>query len=245
MRKIIIIPVREDSKRLPGKALLEVNKLPLWYHTYLQCAKSNANEIYIVTDSIKVKKQCLKYYIPYSFIKNCWCGTVRVAEAYQHLTKQQPDDLILNVQCDYPLIQPKSINLLFNQPSVWYKNIDFVTLYYNIDNYVEFLNDFIDTNVVKIIGTEISNPGEILCHYFTRHPYKDSFGHIGLYLFQPSAVKNILCHKQSYLSVQENLEQLTWIGRGAKIKALFTERELSINTKEDFEEFKQLCNIKN
>jgi len=37
----------------------------------------------------------------------------------------------------------------------------------------------------------------------------------------------------------ENLEQLTWLSHGAKIKALYTDRELSIDTQADFDRFKQ------
>ena len=235
MKKIIIIPVREDSKRLPGKALLEVNSKPLWYHTYLRCGLSCVDEIWIATDSRKIFNQCTDFNISSLLIKDCWCGTERVAKAYQLFTKKYEDDLILNVQCDYPQINPKSINLLFNQSQNTYELWDFITLYYTFQNGGEKVNP----SIVKIIGSEINNnPGQLICHYFTRQFYPYSFGHIGLYLFQPSNVENILTHPQNYLSKKENLEQNTWLSNGAKIKALFTERELSVDTEEDFQRFK-------
>ncbi len=236
MRKLIFIPVREDSKRLPEKALLEVNGLPLWYHTYLQCAKSNVDEVWVVTDSQIVMNQCHQYNVEYDIIKNAWCGTVRVAKAYQMFTKKYEDDLILNVQCDYPQINPKSINLLFNTNQYIIETYDFITLYYNF-NFSQ--KDRENKDIVKIIASE-DIVGEVYCHYFTREPYPYSLGHIGLYLFQPyNNIINIITNPQTYLSKMENLEQLTWLSYGAKIKALFTERELSINTIEDFQQFKQ------
>lgn len=240
MRKLIFIPVREDSKRLPGKALLKVNKLPLWYYTYLQCKKSNADQIYIATNSDNVLTQCLIYDVPFMDINNAWCGTVRVAKAYQKLLKKYEDDLILNVQCDYPQIKPKSINLLFEHGQNWHGYLDFITLYYSLDDLTEHWKqrERENKNIVKIIGSE-QGAGNIFCHYFTREYYPWSFGHIGLYLFKPENIGNILNHPRSYLSMKENLEQLTWLSNGAKIKALFTKRELSIDTQGDFDRFKQ------
>ncbi len=237
MRKLIFIPVRENSKRLSGKALLEVNGKPLWYYTWLQCEKANVDIIHIVTNSRKVISQCGFYGINWIYIKDAWCGTERVAKAYKELSKKYEDNLILNVQCDYPQINPKAINLLFQQGSYGFSQWDFFTLYYTFD--LKTCYETKDKNIVKIIGSEINNPGSILCHYFTREFYSNSFGHIGLYLFQQDNIENILTHSQSYLSKQENLEQLTWLSNGAKIKALFTERELSVNTQEDFDQFKQ------
>jgi len=127
MRKIIIIPVREDSKRLPGKALLEVNGKPLWYYTYLQCTEANVDEVWITTDSKTIFQQVDDFNIPRVFVENCWCGTQRVAKAYQSLVRQRllnwtsADDLILNVQGDYPQIKPKSINLLFQSGENWHQ----------------------------------------------------------------------------------------------------------------------------
>ena len=242
MNKIIIIPVREDSKRLPGKALLEVNNEPLWYHTYLQCTKANVDRIWIATDSRRILECCVRADISCIEIKNAWCGTERVAKAYRYLQKLRgithDDDLILNVQADYPQIQPKSINLLFEQCSLCYELWDFLTLYYTFDSKTCY--EAKDKNIVKIIGSEINNKScEIICHYFTREFYPWSFGHIGLYLFQLCNIENILTHSQSYLSRMEGLEQNTWISNAAKIKALYTDRELSVDTQEDFDRFKQ------
>lgn len=245
MKKLIIIPVREDSKRLPGKALLEVNGKPLWYYTYLQCTKSNVDAIWVTTDSRKVFNQCSTFNIPYMNIKKAWCGTERVAKAYSQLQQisgiTHVDDLILNVQADYPRINPKSINLLFNQAKYTYEAWDFITLYYVFDSQTCY--EARDKNIVKIIGSEKKELGEIYCHYFTREFYPWSLGHIGLYLFQPCNVQNLITHKQTYLSKMENLEQNTWLSKGAKIKAIYTDRELSIDTQGDFQRFKQEIEI--
>ncbi len=63
MKTIIIIPARGNSKRLPGKNVLELNDIPLIAHSIIY-AKENSNittDIYVTTDSEKIKKIALNY----------------------------------------------------------------------------------------------------------------------------------------------------------------------------------------
>ena len=63
MKTIAIIPARGDSKRLPGKNLLKLNRLPLIVHSIL-FAKANSeiiDAIYVSTDCEQIKKIALQY----------------------------------------------------------------------------------------------------------------------------------------------------------------------------------------
>tara|TARA_B110001452_G_C15162893_1_gene404445 strand:- start:167 stop:910 length:744 start_codon:yes stop_codon:yes gene_type:complete len=111
MKKIILIPCRLNSKRLQHKALLEIDKKPLIIHTYLRSSLSNiADDVYVCTDSEKIIDICKKFNAKYiktkSIHKN---GTERIAEACNKLNLSS-NDVIIDVQGDEPLIDPKQID---------------------------------------------------------------------------------------------------------------------------------------
>ena len=57
-----LIPVRLESKRLPGKALLDLDGLPLIIHTAKRAMLSKSvDEVYVCTDSKKIVTACKKY----------------------------------------------------------------------------------------------------------------------------------------------------------------------------------------
>ena len=48
MKKIILIPTRINSKRLPAKALLEIEKIPMIIHTYKRsCLSKLKDEVFV------------------------------------------------------------------------------------------------------------------------------------------------------------------------------------------------------
>lgn len=51
-----LIPARIESKRLPGKALIDICGLPAIVHTYKRCLMAKKlNEVYVVTDSDAIR----------------------------------------------------------------------------------------------------------------------------------------------------------------------------------------------
>lgn len=111
MKKIILIPTRINSKRLPAKALLEIEKIPIIIHTYKRAKLSKlADDVFVCTDSLEIIKICKKFsanYIKTSSKHNN--GTERIGEAANKL-KLKAKDLIIDVQGDEPLINPKDID---------------------------------------------------------------------------------------------------------------------------------------
>ena len=63
MSTIAVIPARGGSKRLPGKNILELKKVPLLVHsiTYALKNKSIVNEVYVSTDNDQIKDIALQY----------------------------------------------------------------------------------------------------------------------------------------------------------------------------------------
>ena len=63
MKAIAIIPARGNSKRLPGKNLLLLNRLPLIAHSIIYAKANSAiiDEVYVSTDCPKIKEVALMY----------------------------------------------------------------------------------------------------------------------------------------------------------------------------------------
>ena len=62
-KTIALIPARGNSKRLPGKNLLLLNRLPLIAHSiiYAQANSALIDEVYVSTDCPKIKEVALMY----------------------------------------------------------------------------------------------------------------------------------------------------------------------------------------
>jgi 3-deoxy-manno-octulosonate cytidylyltransferase (CMP-KDO synthetase) len=110
-KNIILIPTRIRSKRLRRKALLPIENIPMIAHTYFRAKLSKlANDVFVCTDSNEIISQLKIFKIP--FIKtssNHKNGTERINEAAQKLNLSN-NDLIIDVQGDEPLINPKNID---------------------------------------------------------------------------------------------------------------------------------------
>jgi 3-deoxy-D-manno-octulosonate cytidylyltransferase len=108
MKTIGLIPSRLNSTRLPSKALLPIDGLPLIVHTMKRSAlASSLDEVYVCTDSTAiaqvVKDHGGKVLMTSSHHVN---GTERIAEAMKELNA----DYVIDIQGDEPLINPTHID---------------------------------------------------------------------------------------------------------------------------------------
>lgn len=223
----ILIPARLNSKRLPGKALLEVNGKALIHHTYNQCELSeNADKVYIVTDSSEIINYCVEHKLNFLETKAAHNGTLRCAQVLKYL--QCPEEII-NVQLDYPQVCPDTLNyiwtLLYNSDS----EVDCITAYYRGP-----ITSMYSEDLVKLIAIENSN--KIV--WFSRQ-LKSNLIHIGIYGFRVDLLEKISNMEITQEAKSENLEQLTWLQNGINIHCFETEPTISINTQEDFYKFKK------
>ena len=108
---IILIPSRLNSKRLKNKPLLEIDGCPLVVNTYKRAEMSKiCSKIYVCTDSKEIKRKCEEFSTKIIMTSNKHInGTERIAEAARKL-KLKDNDIIVDVQGDEPLIDPKQID---------------------------------------------------------------------------------------------------------------------------------------
>ena len=108
MKKVIIIPARLDSSRLPKKVLLDLKGKTVIQRVYEQCLKvKNVDGVYIATDSIEIKEVCETFTNNVIITKSTHkSGTDRIGEAVSAIDC----DIVINVQGDEPFIDPINID---------------------------------------------------------------------------------------------------------------------------------------
>ena len=203
MKKIILIPTRINSSRLPAKALLEIEGKPIIIHTFKRAEMSKlADDIYVCTDSEKIIKVCK--YFGAKFIKTKSShknGTERIAEAAKKL-KLTNKDIVIDVQGDEPLIKPSDIDKTIN--FFLKNNFDIVVPHIN-------LNKKNNPNIVKIL---VDNKNNIkwmsrsdLPHFFKSNNLNLK-KHLSIIVFKLNALLEYSKTKMSYFEKIESVELL-------------------------------------
>ena len=110
MQRIVIIPARYASERLPGKPLLDICGKTMLQRVYEQAIKSNADRVIIATDNTLIEEtmQTLGFEVCMT-IESHRSGTDRLSEVVSKLELPK-DSIIINVQGDEPLIPPETID---------------------------------------------------------------------------------------------------------------------------------------
>ena len=242
MKKVIIIPARLDSSRLPKKVLLDLKGKTVIQRVYEQCLKvKNVDGVYIATDSLEIKEVCETFTNQVIITKSTHqSGTDRIGEAISDIAC----DIVINVQGDEPFIEPSLIEALVNSFSN--SDISMSSAMSKINN----IKDLQNTNVVKVVTDlhnnalffsrslipfprdvkEISIANEMLKKY-------QFFRHIGIYGYRKDFLLKFVNMEQSYLEKVEKLEQLRALENGFKIKMIEADYSLiGIDTREDYEE---------
>jgi len=246
MNNCVIIPARYNSKRLPGKPLIQLNENPLIGETikYLK-KKIDIKDIFVCTDSLKVAKY-LKGIISNPAIiikKKCLNGTERCSWALEKIKKNY--DYVTIVSCDMPLVDSKIIKYL-EKKAFDNKNIaDGYTVHVKITDKKVLSN----SNVAKIVT---SKSNRVLYLSRNRIPSLDKFvsgkffSHHGIVMLKKEVLKKYKYLKNTNLQIMEDNEWLKLIENDYLIKSYPTkEMHPEINTKKDLNDFFKIKKIYN
>ena len=158
MRITAIIPARYASSRFPGKPLADILGKPMIQRVYEQTAQAElVDDVLVATDDIRIAEAVQSF-----GGRACMSsdqhetGTDRLAE----VAAQLDAELIVNVQGDEPLIDPRMIDQAI-APLKEDATIDMGTLMVSIKEPQDYLNP----NVVKVVT---NRQGDAL--YFSRAP---------------------------------------------------------------------------
>lgn len=248
MKKIVVIPARLNSSRLPNKVLLNLKGKTVVQRVYERCKKAkNIDEVYIATDSTKVKESCETFTSNIIMTKDTHeSGTDRIAEAIENIEC----DVVINVQGDEPFIDPNLIDELANS----FENSD--TQMASAMHKIKYVDELKNHNVVKVTVDKNSEAlyfsrsiiphnrddwESLLCHHETIPEPLRFFRHLGIYGYTKKFLLEYSKMEPTYLERLEKLEQLRVLENGYKIKMIETEyNSIGIDTQEDYKKALEL-----
>jgi len=233
-----VIPARYASQRFPGKPLANILGKPMIQWVYERAKQAQLlSDVIVATDDERIFQAVEnfggKVEMTPTQINN---GTERVAL----IAEKHHFPIIVNIQGDEPLIDPKSIDigirLLLDDPAVIMG-----TLVKKIENAAELANP----NLPKVVLDH-----QYYALYFSRaiipfnrdqqqgewlsdHPY---YRHLGLYVYRNEFLQKYVRLPESSLERIEKLEQLRVLEHGYRIKAAIVDNApRGVDTPEDLE----------
>ena len=233
---LALIPTRLNSRRLPAKALLPINNMPLIMHVYKRALLSKKiDDVIICCDDKKIFNVVKKYGAKVMMTsKHHPNGTDRICEAYIKIKNKKDYDLVVDIQGDEPLVSPIHID----------KVIEFHKKNQNVDIILPNLKikSTNNTNIVKLVTNK---KNEIIYISRANIPYQFKSSskyhkkHLSIVSFKPDSLLKFGKSKVSDLEKIEDIELLRALDIGLKIKTLNLKGDsFSIDIFEDYQKAK-------
>jgi 3-deoxy-manno-octulosonate cytidylyltransferase (CMP-KDO synthetase) len=242
----VIIPARMASSRLPNKPLADLGGKPMVVRTAERAQCSGAAQIVVATDHADILAACKAHDIAACMTRaDHLSGTDRIAEVAAALGL--PDDaIVVNVQGDEPLIDPK---LIAATAALVNANTPMATAAHPIHD----ANDLFNPNVVKVV---LDHAGRAMMFSRAAIPWaRDAFAHskqiipadyaalrhIGLYAYQNQFLQTYPNLPLSPIEQIEALEQLRVLWNGIAIAVYVTNDSpaIGVDTPEDLARVRQ------
>ena len=237
MKILCVIPARYASTRLPGKPLADIVGKPMIQHVYERSAQATIpQQVVVATDDEKVFQAVQQFGGKVVMTSSeHQTGTDRLAEV---ASKYVEVDVIINVQGDEPLIDPKVIDELA-QEFLNDTALQMASVMSIMDT-----EDYQNPNAVKVV-TDLNNNAL----YFSRSllPYPRVAGkanvykHIGIYAYKKDFLLKFAKLEPTPLEQSESLEQLRALENGYKIKMIKTKSKfIGVDSIEDLQTVNKL-----
>ncbi|OZI32755.1 3-deoxy-manno-octulosonate cytidylyltransferase [Bordetella genomosp. 1] len=249
MSFVALIPARTASTRLPDKPLADIAGKPMVVRVAERAALSGARRVAIATDDERVRAAAAAHgYEALLTRPDHPTGTDRLAEAVAQLGLA-PDEIVVNVQGDEPLIEPALIDAvaqrLRDAPEA-----AIATCACPLADAQALFNP----NAVKVVCSASDR-----ALYFSRAPIpwaRDALAggervlapglpalhHIGMYAYRVAFLRQYPTLAQGQLERYESLEQLRAMEHGYTIAVLRTSAApaAGVDTPEDLERVRAL-----
>lgn len=233
VRFVVVIPARYASTRFPGKPLADIAGKPMVVHVADRAAESGARDIVIATDHDDIAQAVERYgYRAFMTRADHPTGTDRIAEVAARC-RYRPEDIVVNVQGDEPLIEPELIRTVALNLKR-HRAASIATACHP----VLAARDFLNANVVKVV---LDRHGYAL--YFSRAPIpypRDAFAagkaitrlpaglpvyrHVGIYAYRGAFLRRFMKLDPVPLEQFEALEQLRALAHGFRISVALIDR---------------------
>jgi 3-deoxy-manno-octulosonate cytidylyltransferase (CMP-KDO synthetase) len=220
MKVVVIIPSRYGSSRFEGKPLVPIAGQPMikWVYERSKQGK-NITDVVVATDDRRIFN-AVKDFGGNAIMTSAEnrSGTDRVAEAAGKMGLA-PEDIIINIQGDQPLIDPRCLDTLV-APFLTDSGIDMSTLAFKIVNKREITDP-------KDVKVTFNSFGDAL--YFSRSPIPfpreadtrfDTYKHLGVYAYTHRFLAIFRNLPEGELERIEKLEQLRVLEHGYRIRVM-------------------------
>jgi 3-deoxy-manno-octulosonate cytidylyltransferase (CMP-KDO synthetase) len=214
---LILIPARLAATRLPNKPLADLAGEPMIVQVWRRAIAAGIGPVAVATDSAEIVRAVEAAGGRAVMTRaDHQSGSDRVKEAADVIDPEGRHDVIVNLQGDFPTIDPAAIAISIEplaDPAVQIATLA-----------AEIIDEDEKTapSVVKLIGTMLS-PGRMRALYFTRAtaPTGDGplYHHVGVYAYRRRALARFVALPPSPLELREKLEQLRALEDGMRIDA--------------------------
>ena len=219
MSFVVIIPARYNSTRLPGKPLRDICGLPMIEHVWNQANRSEAARVIVATDDQRISDVATNFGAEVCMTRDDHVsGTDRLQEVSEKINLA-PEQIVVNVQGDEPLIPPVVINQVASNLAA-NKSAGVATLCEPIIS----ADDLNNPNVVKVVANKSQ-----FASYFSRAPIpfsrNDEYDeylvsarrHIGIYAYRVEELNAFVEWPLAPTEALESLEQLRFLWNGVTI----------------------------
>ena len=234
----VVIPARYESSRFPGKPLADILGKSMIHRVYDQVRQCRlVNRIIVATDDQRIFEEVSSFGGEVVLTsKDAPNGTLRIIEAAGLLNQEC---IIINVQGDEPIINPRQIDDLIQ--NIKFHNCDIATQCIKIIDEVE-LFDFKIVKVVRDVRGRAMYFSRQVIPAYRDLPFKEwikrtnYFRHVGIYAFNLHILKKIETLPPGIIENIEMLEQLGWMENGISVYCFETDyRSIAVDTPEDID----------
>lgn len=242
-KTLIAIPARLAATRLPNKPLADIHGAPMIVHVWRRAMEAGIGPVIVAADSEEIAA-VVRSAGGIVVLTNPAhpSGSDRIHEAVEKYDPAGDYDMVVNVQGDFPTLDPAAIAAsaaLLADPAV-----DIGTLAAVITDDEEKTAP----SVVKVVGSEIA-PGRMRSLYFTRATAPTGEGplyhHVGVYAYRRAALRKFVSLPPSPLEMREKLEQLRALEAGMRIDvAVINHVPRGVDTPPDLERARKFLSEK-
>ena len=240
MAVIGLIPARLESARLPRKALLPIDGLPIIVHTFKRSLLADSlDEVYVCTDSEEIADVVQTHDGRVIMTSDTHTNdTERIAEAADKLTREMnylEPDLIVDVQGDEPLLDPNHIDAVVAE-HMRHEDWDILVPSQpfhepETPHVVKIIHD-VNYRIISMSRAVVPLPFKSKPKYYLKH--LDSIS------FRPAALRDFASLETSNLESIEGIELMRAIENGMTLGTVVLEgNSYSINVPEDYDRAKE------
>jgi 3-deoxy-manno-octulosonate cytidylyltransferase (CMP-KDO synthetase) len=232
MNVLGIIPARFGSSRFPGKPLIDIKGKTMIQRVYEGASKcEELSKVIVATDDERIYQHVRSFGGEVMMtLSTHVSGTERCGE----LAALYPEmDVILNIQGDEPLVDPRQLSLLIQ--AFQSDEVQIATL---VTKNIEPA-DLNNPNRIKVV---VNHKNDALLFSRSAIPslkFSSNFSplrHIGLYAYRTTILKELIKLPVTELETCESLEQLRWLYFGYPIRTIETDIETpNIDVPEDLD----------